>query len=1038
PLSVETLHAILDEIDDENDLPDNNLFLIPPEPGEISDEYSGDEEDVIDLGHLSGRILNAQVEVGEPEEQRPVPEAVPLESSAAEESGDGRRTRRDDRGSRAGYRSHAARKTKNMINMIVEESNFYARKKDNIDLMLARDEAYTFLAILILSGYNPVPRFDLFWDSSEDMGNRAVQNAMRRNRFREIKRYLHFEREVDKSDRYSKVRSVIRRLQKSFLQHYIPGQYLSHDECMVKYFGKSSLKQSIRMKPIRFGFKVWALNDPVGYLVAFEMYQGANFEGDPEIEAQPGEISDEYSGDEEDVIDLGDLSGRILNAQVEVGEPEEQRPVPEAVPVESSAAEESGDVRRTRRDDRGSRVGYRSHAARKTKSRPTENWKKRKTCSRGIQILPERETTKYKDFNPYELFHLFVDEDMINMIVEESNFYARKKDNIDLMLARDEAYTFLAILILSGYNPVPRFDLFWDSSEDMGNRAVQNAMRRNRFREIKRYLHFEREVDKSDRYSKVRSVIRRLQKSFLQHYIPGQYLSHDECMVKYFGKSSLKQSIRMKPIRFGFKVWALNDPVGYLVAFEMYQGANFEGDPEIEAQVGKCSGTVLHLVDQMLAVDKFKDLPFHVMRHLDRRSRFNLHRVRSLLLVGVGLVTGIFATKFVTEWTWTELHQFRDIKEPVDRRTETKARASSCVPQTRIVSSATSASDHWANSLRELQQSSMLPPPVFRGPHQSLCKNTSGRTKRWEYCLPISGLKNEPLCSNPDRMSLLSWNTSSRNQGIMRNKPCFASVLHMLLMDVYSQLRTFKGNPALLYGTLLGAIRNGLIIPYTQDVDLGYERENERGFSIAAVREALSNVGYHMFNAANLWRVCVAPTHPLAFVLYDQTLPVISGPYQVPYVDLYAMNSERHRTEWRAEGSPPIPIKKALPYSQVRINGVEFDTLADPIAHIASSSHRWVQQWCQIFPGYPPQYCQSAAREARWNFVGLGDTDWLLVVSGSRLGTSEPLERAVATTPALRRATCGSWISNRHWRQKLENSAPTEFELQYYTAIILQ
>ena len=46
---------------------------------------------------------------------------------------------------------------------------------------------------------------------------------------------------------------------------------------MVKYFGRYGifLKQSIRMKPIHFGYKIWCANLPLGYLFDFTIYEGS-------------------------------------------------------------------------------------------------------------------------------------------------------------------------------------------------------------------------------------------------------------------------------------------------------------------------------------------------------------------------------------------------------------------------------------------------------------------------------------------------------------------------------------------------------------------------------------------------------------------------------------------------------------------------------------------------------------------------------------------------------------------------------------------
>jgi hypothetical protein len=43
---------------------------------------------------------------------------------------------------------------------------------------------------------------------------------------------------------------------------------------MIKYFGKNGLKQAIRNKPTRFGYKVWVLATISGCVVTFDLYQG--------------------------------------------------------------------------------------------------------------------------------------------------------------------------------------------------------------------------------------------------------------------------------------------------------------------------------------------------------------------------------------------------------------------------------------------------------------------------------------------------------------------------------------------------------------------------------------------------------------------------------------------------------------------------------------------------------------------------------------------------------------------------------------------
>lgn len=44
---------------------------------------------------------------------------------------------------------------------------------------------------------------------------------------------------------------------------------------MIPYYGRHGAKQFIRGKPIRFGYKMWSLTTPLGYLLQTEPYQGA-------------------------------------------------------------------------------------------------------------------------------------------------------------------------------------------------------------------------------------------------------------------------------------------------------------------------------------------------------------------------------------------------------------------------------------------------------------------------------------------------------------------------------------------------------------------------------------------------------------------------------------------------------------------------------------------------------------------------------------------------------------------------------------------
>ena len=137
-------------------------------------------------------------------------------------------------------------------------------------------------------------------------------------------------------------------------------------------------------------------------------------------------------------------------------------------------------------------------------------------------------------------------------------------------------------------------------------------MRRDRFDDVMKYLHFHPNynLEKDDKYYILRPLVAHLQQKFMSHFVPSSYISHDEAMVEYFGKHLCKQAIRNKPIRFGYKVWCQNTPLGYLTTFDLYQGKTYKGNEEMETRFGKCVSTVLHLLDQYSNDKKTSSVPY--------------------------------------------------------------------------------------------------------------------------------------------------------------------------------------------------------------------------------------------------------------------------------------------------------------------------------------------------------------------------------------------------------------------------------------------
>ncbi|KAI9919954.1 hypothetical protein PsorP6_016013 [Peronosclerospora sorghi] len=298
------------------------------------------------------------------------------------------------------------------------------------------------------------------------------------------------------------------------------------------------------------------------------------------------------------------------------------------------------------------------------------------------------------------------------------------------------------------------------------------------------------------------------------------------------------------------------------------------------------------------------DLNASIQSDDSAKARSNLRR-HIVLLVGTLSMAGVVAYDVAMQTTMLS-HIFK---------VHTLVGGSTCSPSIVNVSGIEYHSSHrYYSMLKALHPRTA---PVFREKHTLLCDDSRRQDLKYDYCLPISGKKDSSLCAGADRMDLLAPDSSTTR--------CYASVLHMLLVEVYEELEAFGNAPIAVFGSLLGAVRNGSVIPYTEDADLAYSGKLDNETLGRALREK----GYHFF-FLNIWRVCVAPTHPLAARLYDPKLPLTTD-YAVPYLDLYAMEKQDDTT-WSMETleNKTLPNEKVQPFSQVRINELGFNTVADP------------------------------------------------------------------------------------------------------------
>ena len=169
---------------------------------------------------------------------------------------------------------------------IVMETNRYAQSclKDKYDTWecVTIEELYAYFGFLVLMGMVNLPSIKDYWRNDIVFNYRPLSSRISRTRFLDIHRFLHF---VDNDSlpaygnpsysKIQKVKPVLTYISTKLYEAFVPGRDLSVDEAMVKYKGRSSIKQYMPAKPVKRGFKIWMLADAAtGYVLKFSVYEG--------------------------------------------------------------------------------------------------------------------------------------------------------------------------------------------------------------------------------------------------------------------------------------------------------------------------------------------------------------------------------------------------------------------------------------------------------------------------------------------------------------------------------------------------------------------------------------------------------------------------------------------------------------------------------------------------------------------------------------------------------------------------------------------
>ena len=196
-----------------------------------------------------------------------------------------------------------------------------------------------------------------------------------------------------------------------------------------------------------------------------------------------------------------------------------------------------------------------------------------------------------KDTKPIDIYRCIVTNEILAMIVEETNKNAQKtiskakQKNGGVLSARSRLQSwrditqediehYFAILLHMGICRKPTISDYWSTNPMYKQPFVPSIMSKNKFELINRFIHFCPENPRDpDGMRKVRLLQVNLERNWNLARKPGEILVIDETQLAWRGRLSFRQYNPGKTHKYGIKIYKLCDPESYVYAAEVYTGA---------------------------------------------------------------------------------------------------------------------------------------------------------------------------------------------------------------------------------------------------------------------------------------------------------------------------------------------------------------------------------------------------------------------------------------------------------------------------------
>lgn len=198
-----------------------------------------------------------------------------------------------------------------------------------------------------------------------------------------------------------------------------------------------------------------------------------------------------------------------------------------------------------------------------------------------------------------DYYKLFLQQDMIDLIVRETNRYGATKQQNWEAITQNDIERLFALVMLTGIIRKPTLKSYWSTDPKLTTPFFNTIMSRNKFLRILGALHFvDNAAPSTDRIYKINPVIEKLSKRFSDVYKPKKHIAIDETLLLFKGRLIFKQYIPKKRARFGMKGYVVAESdTGYVCKYSLYQGKDREN---ADISQGVAHSIVLDMMDGLL------------------------------------------------------------------------------------------------------------------------------------------------------------------------------------------------------------------------------------------------------------------------------------------------------------------------------------------------------------------------------------------------------------------------------------------------------